>query len=133
MGGEKINKKLLSINNQLHMAMQTRQLFFPYTAGSIISSAHLKKKTKPNPGAVTSNQGKKYYSLNSPQVKHNLSHINRTSALGVEIILVGVVDGENVGISEFRKFRIFCKKLILPTVNDTARGVRKKKLRRRDV
>ena len=31
------------------------------------------------------------------------------------------MDGENV----------FCKKLILPMVNDTARGVRKKKLQRR--
>ena len=39
-------------------------------------------------------KGKKYYSLNSPQVKHNLSPINRTSVLGVDI-LVGVVDGEN--------------------------------------
>ena len=29
---------------------------------------------------------------------------------------MAVVDGENVGISEFRKFRIFCKKLILPAV-----------------
>ena len=44
-----------------------------------------KKKNKPNPGAVTrrdqSNQGKKYFSLNSPQVKHNHSPINRTSVL----------------------------------------------------
>ena len=39
-------------------------------------------------------------------------------------ILVGVVDGENFDF-------MFHKKLILPTVNDTANGVRKKNLPRR--
>ena len=65
------------------------------------SLAHLKKKTKPNPGAVTrrdkSNQGKNIKSLNSPQVKHNYSPINRTSGLGVDIHL-----GRGCGRRKFR-------------------------------
>ena len=59
----------------LKFSQPRRSKFFFRTplAVSFSRYAHLKKKTKPNPGAVTrhdqSNQGKKYYSLNSPQVK----------------------------------------------------------------
>ena len=77
----------------LLLAYGRRREFF-FRTWSEASLAHLKKKLcrtlVPSHGVIKVIEAKilnLYKSLNSPQVKHNYSPINRTSGLGVDIHL----------------------------------------------
>ena len=79
--------------------MAAERIFFSYMVRSLFGSSKKKKLCRtlvPSHGVIKVIEAKilnLYKSLNSPQVKHNYSPINRTSGLGV-------VDGENFAIKE---------------------------------